>query len=47
MADEFGVELIGQIPLDPIIREKEDEGMSEAFEYFSQIVDKIEKIVKD
>ena len=47
MAEEFGVKLIGQVPFDPSIREKEDIGLSEAFDYFSQIVDQIEHIVRE
>ena len=41
MAKEFNTVLLGQIPLDPSIREKEDKGLSESFEYFNPIVDKI------
>ncbi len=47
MAKEFGVKLLGQIPFDPSIREKEDKGLTEAFDYFSQIVEQIEDIIKD
>jgi Mrp family chromosome partitioning ATPase len=47
MAKEFETDLIGQIPLDPNIRAKEDEGISHAFDYFLPIVDKIlEKLKK-
>ncbi|MHA1941841.1 MAG: Mrp/NBP35 family ATP-binding protein [Candidatus Hodarchaeales archaeon] len=45
MAHDFGVKLLGQIPFDPSIREKEDIGLTEPFNYFSQIVDQIEMIV--
>ncbi|NHJ01580.1 MAG: ATP-binding protein [Candidatus Heimdallarchaeota archaeon] len=41
MATEFNTELIGQIPLDPSIREKEDTGLSEHFEYFTPIIEKL------
>ena len=41
MAQEFGTELLGRIPIDPTIREKEDEGISCAFEYFIPIAEKI------
>ena len=39
MAQEFDTELIGQIPIDPMIRIQEDKGISEAFEYFMPIVE--------
>jgi ATP-binding protein involved in chromosome partitioning len=41
MAEEFNTKLLGQIPLDPFIREKEDQGLIEAFEYFDPIIKKI------
>ena len=41
MAKEFNTVFLGQIPLDPSIREKEDQGLSESFEYFDPIVKKI------
>ncbi len=41
MAQEFGTELLGQIPLDPKIRADEDRGISQAFDYFKPIVDRI------
>jgi len=45
MAQEFGTELLGQITLDPNIRADEDHGISQAFEYFKPIADRIlEKI---
>ncbi len=45
MAEEFGTELLGQIPLDPQIRADEDKGLSQAFEYFKPLAEKIlEKI---
>lgn len=43
MAHEFGAELLGQIPLDPKIRADEDVGISQAFDYFKPIVEKILK----
>ncbi|MHA2075938.1 MAG: P-loop NTPase, partial [Candidatus Hodarchaeales archaeon] len=46
MALEFDTELLGQVPLDPSIRSKEDKGISEAFEYFKPIVEKIQKKLK-
>ncbi len=45
MAKEFNTELIGQIPIDPSIREKEDIGITAHFAYFTPIVDKILKKV--
>ncbi|MFX1516278.1 MAG: Mrp/NBP35 family ATP-binding protein [Promethearchaeota archaeon] len=45
MAEEFGTELLGQIPLDPQIRVDEDIGLSQAFDYFKPLAEKIlEKI---
>ena len=45
MAQEFGTELLGQIPFDLKIRADEDQGISEAFDYFKPIAEKIlEKI---
>jgi len=41
MAKEFNSLLLGQIPLDPLIREKEDQGLTDSFEYFDPIVEKI------
>ncbi len=41
MAKEFDSELIGQIPLDPSIRLKEDIGLSKAFDYFKPVVEKL------
>ncbi|UCE14756.1 MAG: Mrp/NBP35 family ATP-binding protein [Candidatus Heimdallarchaeota archaeon] len=47
MAQEFGTELLGQIPLDPKIRADEDQGISHAFEYFKPVAEKIlEKVDK-
>lgn len=45
LAQEFNTELLGQIPLDPNIRIKEDQGISQPFDYFLPIMDRIlEKI---
>ncbi|MFW9777696.1 MAG: Mrp/NBP35 family ATP-binding protein [Candidatus Heimdallarchaeota archaeon] len=45
LAKEFNTDLLGQIPLDPVIRVKEDQGISKPFDYFVPIVDRIlEKI---
>lgn len=41
MAEEFQTNLLGQIPFNPQIREKEDSGLSAPFEYFIPIVDKL------
>ncbi len=41
MAREFGTELLGQIPFDPKIRADEDQGITQAFKYFTPIVEKI------
>ncbi|MFX0016537.1 MAG: Mrp/NBP35 family ATP-binding protein [Promethearchaeota archaeon] len=47
MAKEFGTELLGQVPLDPKIRVDEDRGLTQAFEYFKPIADRIlKKIIK-
>ncbi|MFW9917454.1 MAG: Mrp/NBP35 family ATP-binding protein [Candidatus Thorarchaeota archaeon] len=46
LASKYGVPLLGEIPLDPQIREKEDKGIAEAFEYFGSIVEKLEKIIE-
>jgi ATP-binding protein involved in chromosome partitioning len=46
LASKFGVPLLGEIPLDPQIREKEDMGIKEAFTYFTPIVEKIEELIK-
>jgi len=37
----------GQIPLDPSIRVKEDKGLSEAFSYFTPIVENILKEIDE
>ncbi|MHA1225822.1 MAG: Mrp/NBP35 family ATP-binding protein [Candidatus Hodarchaeales archaeon] len=41
MAEEFNTDLIGQIPFDLSIRAEEDEGISQAFEYFLPITEKL------
>lgn len=41
MAQEFGVELLGQIPFDPKIIADEDKGIAQAFKYFKPIIEKI------
>lgn len=46
MAKEFNTDLIGQIPLDPAIRAQEDQGISQAFEYFKPIVETLLKTFK-
>ncbi len=46
MAKEFNTLLLGQIPLDPSIREKEDQGLLDSFEYFDPIVEKISDQLK-
>lgn len=46
MSLEFDTELLGQIPFDPSIRSEEDKGISEAFDYFIPIVEKIQKKLK-
>ena len=43
LASKFDVPLLGQIPLDPQIREQEDKGISEAFDYFESIVEKLKE----
>ena len=47
MAQEFDTDLIGKIPLDPEIRSKEDEGITQAFEYFQPIVEILLKKLKN
>ncbi len=46
MSLEFDTELLGQIPFDPSIRSEEDIGISEAFDYFIPIAEKIQKKLK-
>ncbi|MFX0085740.1 MAG: Mrp/NBP35 family ATP-binding protein [Candidatus Hodarchaeota archaeon] len=46
MALEFDTELLGQIPFDPSIRSEEDKGISEPFDYFKPIVEKLQKKLK-
>ena len=46
MAEEFNTVLLGSIPLYPLIREKEDQGLSDSFEYFDPIVKKISDQLK-
>ncbi|MFW9917200.1 MAG: Mrp/NBP35 family ATP-binding protein [Candidatus Thorarchaeota archaeon] len=46
LATKFGVPLLGELPLDPQIREKEDEGIAEAFEHFNSILEKLEKVME-
>ena len=41
MAKEFNTVLLGQIPLDPSIRKKEDKGLTDSFLYFDSIVENI------
>ncbi|MFX0124823.1 MAG: Mrp/NBP35 family ATP-binding protein [Candidatus Hodarchaeota archaeon] len=41
MAKEFDTELLGQIPFDPKIRAEEDRGITQAFRYFTPLVEKI------
>ena len=41
MTQEFGTELLGQIPFDPRIRADEDQGITRAFKYFKPILEKI------
>ncbi len=43
LASKYQVPLLGQVPLDPVIMEKEDVGIQEAFSYFEPIVQKIKE----
>ncbi|MFX0114088.1 MAG: Mrp/NBP35 family ATP-binding protein [Candidatus Hodarchaeota archaeon] len=45
LADKFGVPLLGEVPLDPQIREKEDKGIAEPFEYFDAILEKLNDLI--
>ncbi len=47
LAKEFQTDLLGQIPLDPVIRVQEDTGINEPFVYFIPVAEKLlRKIVK-
>jgi len=46
LAKEFQTDLLGQIPLDPVIRVREDEGINEPFSYFLPIAEKLLRKIK-
>ncbi len=45
LTTKFSVPLLGEISFDPIIREKEDSGITEAFEYFDSVLQKLEEVL--